>query len=91
MPRTLKARIDHDCKLIAVLERFEEHHVKLNVNKMRFLVRRATFIGHVITTDGLQPNPMTLQAVAPCPLQLTSRLSADSWVSSTISASSVLN
>ena len=45
-----EARIDHDRKLIAVLERFDQHHLKLNVNKMRFPVRRATFMGHVITT-----------------------------------------
>ena len=57
------ARIDHDRNLIAVLERFEQHHVKLNVNKMKFLVRKATFMGHVITTDGLQPNPVTVQAI----------------------------
>ena len=61
------ARIDHDRKLIAVLEKFEQHHVKLNVNKMRFLVRRATFMGHVITTDGLQPNPATVQALVTMP------------------------
>ena len=61
------ARIDHDRKLIAVLEKFEQHHVKLNVNKMRFLVRRATFMGHVITTDVLQPNPATVQALVTMP------------------------
>ena len=62
------ARIDHDRNLIAVLERFEQHpSVKLNVNKMKFLVRKATFMGHVITTDGLQPNPVTVQAIVAMP------------------------
>ena len=45
-----EARIDHDRKLIAVLEKFDQHHVKLNVIKMRFPVHEATFMGHVITT-----------------------------------------
>ena len=62
-----EARIDHDRNLIAVLERFEHHHVNLNVNKMKFLVRKATFMGHVITTDGLQPNPVTVQAIVNMP------------------------
>ena len=44
-----KARVDDGQKLIAVLERFKKHHVKINVNKMKFLVREATFIGHLIT------------------------------------------
>jgi len=43
-----EARVDHDCNLIAVLKRFEQHHVKLNVSKMKFLVRKAVFMGHVI-------------------------------------------
>lgn len=55
-----EARIDHDRNIITVLEQFEQHHVKLNVSKMKFLVRKAVFMGHVITTDGLQPNPATV-------------------------------
>ena len=34
---------------------------------MKFLVREAVFIGHVITTDGLQPNPVTVQAIVNMP------------------------
>ena len=63
----MEARVDHDQTLIQVLKRFEQHHVKLNVNKMKFLVRKATFMGHVITTDGLQPNPATVHAVVAMP------------------------
>lgn len=37
-----EARIDYDRNLIAVLVRFEQHHIKLNVNKMKFLVRKAS-------------------------------------------------
>ena len=65
-----EARIDHDRNLIAVLERFEQHHVKLNVNKMKFLVRKAVFMDHVITTGGLQPNPVTVQAVVNMPIPM---------------------
>ena len=62
-----EARIDHDRNLIAALERFEQHHVKLNLSKTKFLVREAVFMGHVITTDGLQPNPVTVQAIVNMP------------------------
>jgi len=34
---------------------------------MKFLVREATFVGHVITTDGLQPKPVTVQAIVAMP------------------------
>lgn len=63
----MEARVDHDQTLIQVLEHFEQHHVKLNVNKMKFLVRKATFMGHVITTHGLQPKPATVHAVVAMP------------------------
>ena len=62
-----EARIDHDCNLIAVLERFKQHHVKLNVSKMKFLGQEAVFMGHVITTDGLKSNPVTVQAIVNMP------------------------
>lgn len=85
-------RIDHDRKPMAVLQRFEEHHVKLNVNKVKFLVRKATFMGHMITTDGLQPNPATVQALVTMPTtKKANRLSADSLGQSTTSANSVHN
>ena len=63
----MEARVDHDRTLIQVHERFEQHQAKLNVNKMKFLVRKATFLGHVITTDGLQPKPATVHAVVAMP------------------------
>ena len=68
-----EARIDHDRNLIAVLERFEQHHVKLNLCKTKFLVREAVFMGHVITTDGLQPTQSPSRQLSTCPLQRTSK------------------
>lgn len=34
---------------------------------MKFLVRKAVFMGHIITTDGLQPKPVTVQAIVNIP------------------------
>lgn len=50
-----EARIDDDCNLVAVLERFEPHHVKRNANKLKFLVPKATFKGHIIATEVYNP------------------------------------
>ena len=62
-----EARIAHDRNLIAVLERFKQHHVELNVDKTKFLLLEATSMGDVITTDGLQLNPVTVQTVVNIP------------------------
>ena len=36
-------------------------------NKMKFLVHKATCISQVTTTDGLQPNPVTVRAIITMP------------------------
>ena len=59
--------MDHDRILIAVLEGFEQCHVELNVNKVKFLICKATFMSHVTTMDGLQPNPVTIKAIIAMP------------------------
>ena len=60
--------MDHDHILIAVLEGFEQCHVKLNVNKVKFLIWKATFMSHVTTMDGLQPNLVTIKAIIAMPV-----------------------
>ena len=65
--------MDHDRILIAVLEGFEQRHVKLNFNKVKFLIRKVTFISHVTTMDGLQPNPVTIRAIIAMPIPTESQ------------------
>ena len=62
-----EARVDHDRNLITVLERLEKNHVKINATKMKFLTTSATFMGHVITPDGLRPDPTTVHTVIQLP------------------------
>ena len=57
----------HDRKFITVLERFEKHQIKMNINKMKFLVREAIFMGHLITTDSVQPNLAVVKAILNMP------------------------
>ena len=62
-----EARVDHDRNLITVLECLEKNHVKINATKMKFLTTSTTFMGHVITPDGLRPDPTTVHAVIQLP------------------------
>ena len=54
-------------ELIAILERFKKHQIKLNINKMKFPVREAIFTGHLITTDGIRTNPAIVKAILNMP------------------------
>ena len=50
-----------------MLEGFEQRHVKLNVNKKKFLIPKATSMSNVSTMDGFQPNPVTVKAITVMP------------------------
>lgn len=51
-----ETRINHDCMIWTA-----------SLTKMKFLVQKATFIAYGITTDGLQPNPVTVQVTVSMP------------------------
>ena len=54
---------EHLSRLDMVLSRFKDAHLTLNVPKCRFLVRELDHLGHVISTEGIKPNPEKVAAV----------------------------
>lgn len=58
---------DHDRKLVALLERCRERGLKLNRDKLRLRKKEVRFIGHLITADGLKPDPEKVKAVLEMP------------------------
>lgn len=38
-------------------KRFEECNLKVNVDKSQFLCKEVGFLGHIVTKDGVKPNP----------------------------------
>lgn len=40
-----------------VLERFKKHNITLNLEKCQFFRKEASFLGHIITTDGIKMDP----------------------------------
>ena len=49
--------IDHDKKLLAVLDRCQVKGIKLNSEKMQFRRSQVNYMGHLITVPGLQIDP----------------------------------
>ena len=58
---------DHDQQLIALLERCRSKGIKLNKEKCKFRLPEVTFMGHVISEEGLKPDPVKLQGVKEMP------------------------
>ena len=54
---------EHDQRLRAVLERLQKAGITLNHKKCLFLVRQVTFLGQVIDSSGIHPDPEKVSAI----------------------------
>ena len=49
--------VDHDRNLRSLMQRCRERSVKLNKAKVKLQCGEVSFLGHLITKDGLKANP----------------------------------
>jgi hypothetical protein len=64
---TRRTREEHLKALDKVLGRLEEHGLKANREKCKFLQNSVEYLGHVITAEGLHQSPKKVQAMAGLP------------------------
>ena len=62
-----EARSDHNAKLRCFLQRCREKGVKLNKKKLKLECNEINYLGHVITANGLKPDPDKVEAVRKMP------------------------
>ena len=53
---------DHDAKLIKLLDRCRERNLKLNRQNLQLKCLETSFIGHVLTPEGVKPGPRKVDA-----------------------------
>ena len=55
-----------------MIEKLNEHHVKVNESKCEFFKKEVKYLGHIISAEGVKPNPKKVEAIkrAPCPKDL---------------------
>lgn len=58
-----EAEANHDQNLRELLDRARKVNLKLNSKKMNLKKQQVKFMGHVITKDGLKPDPDKVKAV----------------------------
>ena len=63
-----KATEDHDRKLRKLFERCRKKNVKLNKDKMKLRQKEVTFMGHVISADGLKVDSAKVEAIKDMPI-----------------------
>ena len=58
---------EHDCRLTAVLQRLQQENVTLNKDKCKFSVNCVRFLGHIIDSSGICPDPQKVEAIQMMP------------------------
>ena len=58
---------EHDKALKQVLDRVRESGLKLNKKKCTFRMTEITFLGHLISADGIKPDPRKIEAILKMP------------------------
>lgn len=54
---------DHDQNVLAFLDRCRERNLKLNKKKAPLRQQKISFIGHILTPEGLKPDPHRVEAI----------------------------
>ena len=62
-----EAVVNHDKHLIALLDRCRKRNLKLNKTKLMFKQERVKYNGHILTTEGMLPDPAKVEAITEMP------------------------
>ena len=69
---------DHDANLVGLFQRCREKNIKLNKEKFDFKSEQVPFIGHLLSRDGVKPDPKKVEAIVnmetPSDVQAVQRL-----------------
>lgn len=64
---------EHIINLKTVFERLREANFKIQLDKSEFLHKEVSFLGHVVTSEGVKPNPEKIHAVKNFPIPKTQK------------------
>jgi hypothetical protein len=62
-----KTREEHDANLRAALDRCREKNIRLNADKLTVGATEVNYFGHVISAEGLKPDPAKIKAIQEMP------------------------
>ncbi|XP_050505429.1 uncharacterized protein LOC126883802 [Diabrotica virgifera virgifera] len=64
---------EHIVNLTKVFQRLREARLKIQVDKCEFLKKQVNFLGHVVTQQGIKPNPAKIEAIEKYPIPKTTK------------------
>ena len=63
--KTLDEHIEH---LNIIFHKFKEAHISLNLDKCEFIKSSIQFLGHIISSSGIQPDPIKISSITDFPI-----------------------
>lgn len=64
---------EHINTLKIVFNRLRQYNLKIQLDKTNFLKKETEFLGHIITPDGVKPNPDKIKAIQNYPIPKTTK------------------
>lgn len=68
--KSLKEHLDH---LRLIFSKFRHYNLKIQLDKSEFLCKDVAFLGHVITPEGIKPNPSKIEVIEKYPIPKTQK------------------
>ena len=62
---------EHLAHIQAVFDRLRQHHLKLKLKKCKFMMQSTIYLGFVVGSNGINPDPEKVQATRDIPTPLT--------------------
>lgn len=59
---------EHICSLKKIFETLDKYNLKLQLDKCEFLSKEVAYLGHIVTPEGIKPNPDKIKAIIDWPL-----------------------
>lgn len=64
---------EHITNLQKVFQQLRKHNLKIQLDKCEFLCKEVQFLGHVVTPEGIKPNPDKLEIIKNFPIPRTKK------------------
>lgn len=64
---------EHIQNLEDVFQRLRESNFKVQLNKSEFMKKETPFLGHIVTADGVKPDPNKIEAIQKFPMPQTTK------------------
>ena len=62
---------EHILNLTKVFQRLRQSNLKIQLDKSEFLQKQVAFLGHIVTPEGITPNPEKVKAILKYPIPRT--------------------